>query len=93
MDGDANLYLKVDSQVKKDAEELFNAFGINISDAVNIFLNKALMVGGFPFEVIKERYNKTTEAAIQEVNDMISGKIEAKDYCSLEDLKKGFENE
>ncbi|MCL2322910.1 MAG: toxin-antitoxin system antitoxin subunit [Oscillospiraceae bacterium] len=45
------------------------------------------------FDVVKERYNKTTEAAIQEVNDMISGKIEAKDYHSLEELKKGFENE
>ncbi len=90
---DANLYLRVDSQVKKDAEELFNAFGINISDAVNIFLNKALMVGGFPFEVVKERYNKTTEAAIQEVNNMISGKVEAKDYCNLEDLKKNLKKE
>ena len=45
------------------------------------------------FDVVKERYNKTTEAAIQEVNDMMSGKIEAKDYHSLEELKKGFENE
>jgi len=41
-----------------------------------------------PFEIVKEHYNKTTETAIQEVNDMISGKIEAKDYYSLEDLKK-----
>ena len=44
------------------------------------------MVGGIPFDVRVPRYNKETEAAMQEARDIIAGKTEAKSYASACEL-------
>lgn len=83
----ANLYIRIDQNVKTDAEELFSSFGITVTDAVNMFLHKALMVRGIPFDVVQPRYNATTEAAMGEIAEMRSGKT-PKDSKSVADFAK-----
>ena len=34
----ANLNIRIDPEIKRDAESLYNDFGITVSDAVNIFI-------------------------------------------------------
>ena len=82
----ANLNIRIDPQTKQGAEKLFSAFGITISDAVNIFLRQSLMVGGLPFEMKQIRYNTETEAAMQEARDIMSGKKKSKSYRSADEL-------
>lgn len=41
----ANINIRIDPETKSNAEKLFSAFGITITDAINIFLHKALMEG------------------------------------------------
>ncbi len=84
----ANLNIRIEPGVKSDAEKLFATFGITLSDAVNIFLHKALMEGGLPFEVRQPRYNAETEAAIKEARDISSGKVKAKKYDSVDEAFK-----
>lgn len=71
MSKNANLNVRVDGEVKKEAEQLFASFGITVSDAVNMFLYKSLMVGGLPFSLTQQRYNAKTEAAMREVEQKI----------------------
>lgn len=90
----ANINIRVNPIVKKSAEELFSAFGITLSDAINMFLNKSIMVGGLPFELkIEPRFNKETEDAIQETRDIISGKKKAKIYNSVSELFSDLDSE
>lgn len=84
----ANLNIRIEPNIKLDAEKLFATFGITLSDAINIFLHKALMEGGLPFEMRQSRYNRETELAIQEAKDITSGKIKAKKYSSTTQLRK-----
>lgn len=42
------------------------------------------MEGGLPFEVRQPRYNAETEKAIQEARDIISGKVKARGYDSID---------
>lgn len=86
----ANLNIRIEPDVKLNAEKLFATFGITLSDAVNIFLHKALMEGGLPFEMRQPRYNAETEAAMQEARDIASGKIKAKRYSSTAQLRKNL---
>lgn len=55
-----------DEQTKKQAEKLFEELGLNMTTAINIFLKKALLEGGIPFEVKREVPNAETLAAIEE---------------------------
>lgn len=46
-----------------------------------------------PTEAKQPRFNAETEAAMQEVRDMISGKIPAKTYDSIQALLDDLDNE
>ena len=78
----AALSMRIDPQVKSDAENLFASFGMSLTEAINVFLHKSLMEGGLPFDVRQPRYNVETEAAMREARGIASGKIEAKGYDS-----------
>ncbi|MCL1804062.1 MAG: type II toxin-antitoxin system RelB/DinJ family antitoxin [Eubacteriaceae bacterium] len=82
----ANLNIRIDPETKQMAEELFKAFGITITDAVNMFLRQSLLVGGLPFEVRQPRYNAETEAAMREADDIIAGRTKAKRYKSVAEM-------
>ena len=74
---DSVINIRTDAGTKQAIEALYAQFGITISDAVNIFFRKSLMEGGLPFEMKQPRFNRETEAAIEEARDMASGKIAA----------------
>lgn len=82
----ASINVRVTKDVKAQAEELFASFGITLSDAINMFLHKSLMVEGLPFDLKQPKYNKETIAAFKEANDILSGKIPAKRYDSVSEM-------
>ncbi|MCL2321579.1 MAG: type II toxin-antitoxin system RelB/DinJ family antitoxin [Oscillospiraceae bacterium] len=83
----AFICVRVEQKLKEEAEELFSSFGITVEDAINIFLNKVVMVGGLPFEVKIPKYNAETIEALKESEDIISGKI-PDESLSVEDFVK-----
>lgn len=89
----ANLNILVDPEIKAGAEHLFSSFGITINDAINIFLYQSLIVGGIPFEIKQPRYNKETEAAMQEAENIINGKTTSKNYNSVKELFTELDSE
>ncbi len=82
----ANINLRIEPQIKAQAEALFSSFGISVTDAINIFLNTSIMEGGFPFQIKQPRYNKETELAILEARKIMDGSIDSKGYSSLSEL-------
>lgn len=45
------LHIRVNENVKSNAEETLSRLGISISEAVNMFLCQVELTGGLPFEV------------------------------------------
>jgi DNA-damage-inducible protein J len=87
----ANFNMRMSEQTKLDAENLFSTLGMTLPQAINMFIAKSLLVGGIPFEVRVPRYNRETEAAIQEARDIAAGKVKAKVYSSTDELFKDCE--
>ena len=48
-----NLNIRVDEDLKKNAERLFADLGLNMSSAITIFLKSAVDYNGIPFEIKK----------------------------------------
>ena len=88
----ANYNVRLDPTVKAKAEKTFATLGLSLSEAINIFLHKAILEYGFPFEV-KYTPNAETLAAIKEADDIINGKVKAKVYSTPEELFAEWENE
>lgn len=47
----ANLNIRVDDTLKKQAETIFSELGINLSVATTIFLKQVVRYNGIPFEL------------------------------------------
>jgi DNA-damage-inducible protein J len=45
------LHIRVNENVKENAEKTLDLLGISIAEAVNMFLHQIPLVGGLPFEV------------------------------------------
>lgn len=45
------INIRVDKATKEAAEKLFESMGLNMSIAINLFLNQSLRVKGIPFEI------------------------------------------
>ena len=89
----ATLNVRIDPEIKHMAETLYSSFGITITDAINMFLHQSILVGGLPFDLKQPRYNATTEAAIQETRDIMTGKIQTKSYTSVQEMMEDLDNE
>jgi len=47
----ANLSIRIDKELKKQAEQLFNEIGMNLTTAFTVFVKQAIRDGGFPFDI------------------------------------------
>ena len=79
-----NISIRMDSDLKAQAEELFSELGMNLSTAFNIFVRQALREGGIPFEIRMEQPNKETMAAMLEA-ERIAKDPTVKHYSDVEE--------
>lgn len=83
----ANLNVRVDETVKKNAEQLLEELGLNMSTAINIFLRQMLRVHGLPFEVTTDAFY--TEGNIryleQKMADYKAGKLDFSEHPLIEE--------
>ena len=85
-----NLNIRIDKDIKDQAEEIFNELGLNMTTAVNMFLRTAIREQGIPFELKLDVPNETTAAAIEEGRKMMSDSS-APRYSSMDALKEALE--
>ena len=81
-----NINVRIDSELKKSAEELFNDLGLNMSAAITMFLKSAVSHDGIPFEVKRISPNAETKAALAEYDEMKKNPNKYKRYSSFNDL-------
>lgn len=86
-----NMSIRMDTELKKQADAMLADMGLNMTTAMNMFLRQVVRQGRIPFEIATDIPNVETVAAIQEMDDMISGKIPAKKYSSTDELFKDLD--
>ena len=80
----AVINIRVNDEVKKEAETIFKSLGLNMSVAMNLFLKKCISEKGIPFD-LKIPNNETMEA-LEETNKILNGDIERKSYKNADEL-------
>ena len=60
-----NISIRMDTELKAQADALFGELGMNISTAFNIFVRQAIREGGIPFKIQLDKPNKETAAAMK----------------------------
>jgi len=79
-----NVTIRMDSELKTQADALFAELGMNLSTAFNIFVRQSLRQGGIPFLIQTSRPNKETVAAMLEA-ERIAHDPSVKHYSDVEE--------
>nr|WP_092471766.1 type II toxin-antitoxin system RelB/DinJ family antitoxin [Desulfotruncus arcticus] len=82
-----NISIRLDVELKKQAEQLFSELGMNMTTAFNIFLRQAVRQQRIPFDVALEAPNAETIAAMEEA-ERISRDPSVKGYTDAEQMMK-----
>lgn len=80
-----NISIRMDSELKTQADALFTELGMNLSTAFNIFVRQALREGRIPFDISLNQPNSETVAAILEA-ERIAKDSSVKGYTDLDEL-------
>ena len=83
---EAEIRTRVTSDLKTEAVQILNSCGLNVSDAVRLFLTQVVTHRGLPFEI--KIPNATTVAAMKESRKLVSAKAQSFDGLINELEKK-----
>ncbi len=77
--------IKIEPDVKEQAQELFREFGMSLSTAVNIFLKQSIREHAIPFRVYDPFYSPQNTEYLEKVTQEIdTGKSTLKEHKLLE---------
>jgi len=83
-----NINIRMDEELKQQAEELFDEMGLNFTTAYTIFTKQALRERRIPFEISVRVPNADTIAAMEEAEEIMRNPEDHKFYT---DVDKMFE--
>ena len=81
-----NINVRVDTELKKSAENLFDDLGLNMTTAITMFLKSEVSNDGIPFEVKRKAPNKETKLALAESEEMKNHPDKYKRYGSFDEV-------
>jgi DNA-damage-inducible protein J len=84
--------IRIDKNVKEQANALFANLGLDMSSAVNMFLRQCILRGGLPFAVEIPQYNQETLNAMTEARK-ISKDSSVPGYNNMADLINALEED
>ena len=87
-----NLTIRIDEDIKRDAETLFNKIGLNMSAAINVFFRQAVRSQAIPFELkpYDEYYSGARlERILHSIGQAERGETVTKSLAELEDMADG----
>lgn len=80
------INIRIEPELKENAEKTLNELGMNVADAVTIFLKQVVLTESIPFEIKKPKYNKETIEAIKEALDIIKNPENHQSFNSVDEL-------
>ena len=77
-----SMSIRLDSEVKEQAQQVFNHLGMDMTTAINIFLRQAIQYQGLPFDVRLDENQKM----LQVLTDVDQNRNMSQSFESVSDL-------
>ena len=77
-----SMSIRLDSEVKEQAQQVFNSLGMDMTTAINIFLRQAIQYQGLPFDVRLDENRKL----LQVLTDLDQNRNISQSFESVSDL-------
>lgn len=87
-----NLNVKIDDKLKKEATNVLNDLGLNMSSAINVFLTQVVKEQGIPFEISRNpKPSRELRKALKEA-EKIAKDPNCPKYETMEEFIKALDN-
>ena len=86
-----NLTIRIDEDIKRDAEIVFERIGLTMSAAINIFFRQAVRTQAIPFELkaYDDYFNEyNMKRILHSIEQAKSGQVITKTLADLEEMVK-----
>jgi DNA-damage-inducible protein J len=84
-----NVNIRMDKELKKQAEKLFEEFGMNMSTAVNVFIKAAVRERKIPFQIAlppDDFYNTHNQIRLNEsIKQLTNGQSQTRSLVEVAD--------
>ncbi|BET05800.1 type II toxin-antitoxin system RelB/DinJ family antitoxin [Streptococcus mitis] len=77
-----SMSIRLDSEVKEQAQQVFNNLGMDMTTAINIFLRQAIQYQGLPFDVRLDESRNLLEV----LTDLDQNRNMSQSFESISDL-------
>ena len=80
------LNIRIEPKLKKEADETLSDLGMNIAEAVTIFLKQVVMTKSIPFKIKKHKFSDEFLEAIAEADEISKNPKKYKSYKNLAEI-------
>ena len=82
----ANVNVRIDSDIKRRAEAVFDELGLTPSTAINLFYKQVIRTNSIPFPLKTKKPNRKTLKAIKETEKIERHPNKYKKYETIDEL-------
>ena len=79
----ANLYVRIEPELKEQAEKILSALGIPASNAINMFYKQIILQRGLPFDL------KLPAESVLNFNQLTEQEIDSELQKGIDDVNNG----
>ncbi len=83
-----DITMKIDEELKTQAEELFADLGLNMASAFTVFVKQAVREQRIPFVISRDIPNDSTLEAMEEVKQMKADPSMGKSYTDVDEMMR-----
>lgn len=87
-----NVTIRMDEDIKRQADDLFSDLGISLSGAITMFMKQAIRQQAIPFKIARDVPNRETLEAIEEVQRLKNDPAK-KTYDSFNEILQELDSE
>ncbi|MCI8444634.1 MAG: type II toxin-antitoxin system RelB/DinJ family antitoxin [Clostridia bacterium] len=87
------LNIRIEPELKKEVEGTLNDLGMNIAEAVTIFLKQVVLTDSIPFAIKKPKFSDDMLEAIAEADEILKNPDKYKSYNNLGEILEDIKND
>ena len=87
------INIRIEPKLKKEVESTLSDLGMNIADAVTIFLKQVVLTDSIPFIIRKPKFSNEMIEAIEEADKILKNPENYKSFNSVEELMEDLKKD
>ena len=88
-----NINVRIEPELKKEVEKTLNDLGMNLAEAITIYLKQIVLTDSIPFIIKKPKFSNEMLKAIEEAEEIMKNPDAYPSYNSVQELMEALNDE